>query len=330
VPDVSSSASRTAAVAPRAPVEVAPFATPMPHEVSPAVTAPAALVEAYMRDYVRALDLPENLRGAIEYALLLGGKRLRPILAVHSCTCLGGNADHALPAAGAVEMIHAFSLVHDDLPALDDDDLRRGRPTAHVQFGEAMAVLAGDGLMSLAFQLLAERCPSGALAGVLSRELATGTTAMIAGQVLDTLGGFPERTGDAERLRLVHSQKTGALITRACRMGALSAFPLDESGRPRIDTSALEAITIYAEAIGLMFQIVDDLLDVEQSPEHTGKRTAKDHEAGKLTYPGVLGVEESRRQIERLRLTARNAVAPFGPRAEPLIELCDYMAVRTR
>lgn len=330
MPEVSSSATRSTAVAPRAPVEVAPFATPMPHEVSTAVTAPAALVEAYMRDYLRALDLPENLRAAIEYALLLGGKRLRPILAVHSCACLGGEPAHAFPAAGAVEMIHAFSLVHDDLPALDNDDLRRGRPTAHVQFGEAMAVLAGDGLMSLAFQLLAERCPSGALAGILARELATGTTAMIAGQVLDTLGGFPDRASDRERLRLVHSQKTGALITRACRMGAMCAFPLDEAGRPRLDTGALDAITVYAEAIGLMFQIVDDLLDVEQSPEHTGKRTAKDENAGKLTYPGVLGVEESRRQIERLRLSARNALARFGSRAEPLVELCDYMAVRTR
>ncbi len=296
----------------------------------PSLTAPLALVESFMRSYIASLDLPENLRRAVEYSLLLGGKRLRPTLAMHACACLGGAVERALPAAGAVEMIHAFSLVHDDLPALDNDDLRRGRPTAHVAFGEAMAVLAGDGLMSLAFQLLAERCASGALAGMLSRELATGTTSMIAGQVLDTFGGFPDDASERDRLRLVHSQKTGALITRACRMGAISAFPLDEAGRPRVDANALESLTVYGEAVGLMFQIVDDLLDVEQSAEHTGKRTAKDEQAGKLTFPGVVGVAESREQIRRLQRAAHGAIKPFGARGAPLLELCDYMAVRTR
>jgi geranylgeranyl diphosphate synthase type II len=302
-----------------------PASTASPRDLSDALTAPAAAVERFMARYIDEAELPANLADAIRYALLAGGKRLRPILAAHSCTAVGGTLEDCLPAAAAVEMIHAFSLVHDDLPALDNDALRRGKPTVHVAFGEAMAILAGDGLMSLAFQVLADRCPDSALTGQLAAELAVGTTNMIAGQVYDTLGGFEPSLDPAARLEQVHRNKTGALIRGACRMGAISG---QHRGRP--DANALAAVTRYGEAIGFMFQIVDDLVDEEQTAEHAGKRTAKDRDAGKLTHPGIHGAERSKAAVVRLRGEALEALAPLGPAASPLAELCEYLAVRTR
>ena len=286
-----------------------------------AVTAPLADLERFMADYLDGVGLPANLDAAVRSALLGGGKRLRPVLAIHCCHAVGGGAPAAMVPATATEMIHAFSLVHDDLPALDDDDMRRGKPTLHVEHGEAMAILAGDALMSLAFQVLAERGPDASTAGRLATELALGTTGMIAGQVYDTLGGFPDGLDDEARLRLIHRNKTGALIRAACRMGAISGGA---------DDADLDAVTIYGEAIGLMFQIVDDLLDVEQSSEHLGKRSSKDLDAGKLTFPGLIGVERSRHEIERLARAAEDACARFGPAGSRLVEICRYMKVRTR
>ncbi len=294
-------------------------------ELSEALLAPVVQVERFMARYIDDAELPTNLAEAIRYALLAGGKRLRPILAAHACAAVGGRIEDCLPAAAAVEMIHAFSLVHDDLPALDNDDTRRGRPTVHKAYGEAMAILAGDGLMSLAFQVLADKCGSAEVAGLLSAELAIGTTNMIAGQVYDTLGGFPEGLTDAGRLERVHMNKTGALIRAACRMGAISGHV----GRPQ-DAKHLAALTRYGDAVGLMFQIVDDLVDEEQTAEHAGKRTAKDREAGKLTYPAVHGSERSRTEVARLRAEALEALGPLGPDAALLTELCEYLAVRTR
>ncbi|MEC9374002.1 MAG: polyprenyl synthetase family protein, partial [Planctomycetota bacterium] len=233
----------------------------------------------------------------------------------------GGDLESALPPAAAIEFIHAFSLVHDDLPAMDDDDLRRGRPTLHIARGEAMAILAGDAMMTLAFQILHEDVRPDSLAAALCHELAVATTAMIAGQVYDTLGGFQPNLSDAERLAVIHHNKTGALIRAACRMGALAAGAAPKT---------LEALTEYGEAVGLMFQIVDDLIDVEQSAEHTGKRTGKDIDAGKLTYPGVLGVERSRKEVEIQRNRAMNALESLGHPAEPLRQLSDFLAIRTR
>ena len=293
-------------------------------ELSEEILAPAHRVEAFMASYLDDCDLPPNLDEAIRYALLGGGKRLRPLLAAHCCVAVGGEIEQCLPAAASVEMIHAFSLVHDDLPALDDDDLRRGRPTLHVKHGEAMAVLAGDALMSLAFQVIADRVPSPELVGRLVREIGVGTTNMIAGQVYDTLGGFSGELDDIQRLRLIHDNKTGALIRAACRMGALSGM------RGSWDAEVLERVARYGSCIGLMFQIVDDLLDIEQTTEHTGKRTAKDLDAGKVTYPGVVGVEASRREIDRLLATAREAADRFGTRGSALVRLAEYMAIRTR
>ena len=262
-----------------------------------------------------------SLQSIQDPACILWRYAFGPALLLLCCRAVGGRIERALPAAMAIELVHAFSLVHDDLPAMDDDDLRRGMPTAHVKFGEAMAILSGDAMMSLAFQIITgpETAPSAAAA--LAQELAAGTTAMIAGQVYDTLGGFDPATGERERLVLIHQKKTGALFRAACRMGAIcgGAGPAE-----------LAALTAYGEAIGLMFQIVDDLIDVEQSPEHTGKETGKDLDAGKLTYPGVLGVEQSRTEIERLRRSAMDALMPLGPRADHLRDLCEYMAIRTK
>lgn len=292
-----------------------------PETILPAaLTRCVPLIDGYMQRRLAAVELAGGLRAAIEHALLAGGKRSRPALLLHSCAAVGGTENDALPAAMAIELIHAFSLVHDDLPAMDDDDMRRGLPTVHVKYGEAMAVLAGDAMMSLAFQALCDGALPPATAASLARELGEGTTAMIVGQVYDTLGGFPDGLDDAERLALIHRNKTGALIRAACRMGAISGGGTD---------AQLASLTAYGEAVGLMFQIVDDLLDIEQTAERTGKRTRKDDEAGKLTYPGVLGVDRSRREVERLRAGATQALSRLGPAADPLRELCEFLAVRT-
>jgi len=293
------------------------------HGFPPDVRRPVPEIEAHLARYIDGLALPGQLVEAVRYAALGGGKRLRPLLCWHSSTALGGTGPDTLNAGTAVELIHAFSLVHDDLPAMDDDDLRRGRPTLHIHAGEAMAILAGDCMLALAFGLLNERHPP-ALAARLTIELVQGTTGMIAGQVHDTLGGFEPSLPAAERLRLIHASKTGSLIRAACRMGAQIAA----AARP--DEPGLSAITKYAEAVGLMFQIVDDLLDVEQSAETTGKRTRKDERAGKLTYPGVIGVEKSRAEVERLRLEAVRALDPLGERADALRQLAEALARRDR
>jgi geranylgeranyl diphosphate synthase type II len=281
----------------------------------------AAEVEAYLAEWLAGRALPENLRAAIRYAVLGGGKRVRPLLVRLSCEAVGGSRSQALPAAAAMELVHTFSLVHDDLPAMDDDDLRRGRPTLHRQTSEAMAILAGDAMLALAFELLANRVPSPGLAGSLCAELAVATDDMIAGQVYDTLPDFPESTPPLVRLQTIHRHKTGALIRCACRLGALSAGASD--GR-------LHCITAYGEAIGLMFQVVDDLLDVTQTSEHLGKTARKDAEQGKLTYPAVLGVDASRREVERLHDEACRALESLGSDATPLRELSAWLAKRTR
>mgnify|MGYP000139975574 CR=1 FL=1 len=305
-------------------VESAPAIAGPTDDLPPTVAAPAAKVDEYLRAYIDSTELPANLKSAILYSLLGPGKRARPLLAWHSFVAVdasGADPARVLPAAGAAELIHSFSLVHDDLPGLDNDDLRRGRPTLHKHTSEAMAVLAGDSMLTLAFQLLTERIDDRTIAARLCGELALGTNGMIAGQVYDTLGGFEPNLTDAQKLRTIHSHKTGMLIRASCRMGAICAGA---------DAAALAAITRYAEDIGLMFQIVDDLLDVTQSTAHLGKRAGKDQEAGKLTYPGIMGIEPSRQEVERLHTESLQMLEMFGARAEPLRHLATSMARRTR
>jgi len=282
-------------------------------------------IDDHLARFVAAQDLPPALREAVEYALLGGGKRLRPILAMLSAQAVGGEPADATPAAMAVELVHAFSLVHDDLPALDNDDLRRGRPTLHRAHGEAMAVLTGDLMLALAVEAIVAGVEDLALAGRLTAELILGVNRMIIGQVDDTLGATAASAVERDRLESIHRDKTGALISAACRMGALAGLRGARAGDAR-----LERITEYAEAVGLMFQIVDDLLDVEQTSEHLGKGAGKDEPAGKLTYPVVIGVEASRREVARLRAAALGACASLGPSARPLEDVCEFLAVRTR
>jgi geranylgeranyl pyrophosphate synthase len=283
------------------------------------------VIEAHLASVLRRTDLPRELVEAMRYALLGGGKRLRPVLAWHACVAAGGPGETSLDAGAAVELVHAFSLAHDDLPAMDDDDLRRGKPTLHIHAGEAMAILAGDAMMSLAFQLLASSVADAGLSAALVRDLSDATTRMISGQVYDTLSATDG--GDRARLELIHRNKTAALIRAACVMGARCGAGLS---RPGEHAAMLGAITRYGEDVGLMFQVVDDLLDVEMTSEQTGKRTRKDADAGKLTYPRLLGVEASRREVERLRVAAKTAVEPLGPAAGGLAALCDAMAARRR
>ncbi|MFW5653392.1 MAG: polyprenyl synthetase family protein, partial [Planctomycetota bacterium] len=273
---------------------------------APTVSVENHLKRAIARD-LADLELPANLVESVEYSLLAPGKRLRPHLVWHSCAAVGGDPFMQAPSACiAIEMIHCFSLIHDDLPAMDDDDLRRGRPTNHVKYGEAMAILAGDALATLPYLLLSRaQGLSDEVRSALVTELASGTARMIAGQVYDTLGGFPDSIQDdpEARIQLVDRNKTGALIRGACRMGAIAGGA---------DEDQLAHLTEYGRAMGFMFQIVDDVLDVTQTDEQMGKRTHKDEAAGKLTYPGVFGLEESRRRIEELRRSAISAVATLG------------------
>lgn len=284
------------------------------------LTAPAGAVEAHLGRFLDKRPFPANLREAIRYSLLGGGKRLRPILVVRSCEALGADAGAAMPAAAAIELIHTFSLVHDDLPAMDDDDLRRGRPTLHKHTNEAMAILAGDAMNTLAFEAITSSINDPTLAFRLVHELATATNDMIAGQVYDTLPDFGGEVDDLTRLKTIHRHKTGALLRCACRMGAIAGGATDEQ---------VDDLTRYGETVGLMFQVVDDVLDVTQTTEHLGKASNKDAAKGKLTYPGVLGLEVSRQQIVSLRAEAHESLERFGTEADPLRELCDYMAVRS-
>ncbi len=285
-----------------------------------AIGAPAGRVDAYMEAWLAQRPLPPNLAAAVRYVFDGGGKRLRPLLVLRTCEAVGGESEAALAPAAAIECVHAFSLVHDDLPAMDDDDLRRGRPTLHKHAGEALAILAGDLLFGLAFELVTTELEP-ELAGRIARELARASNDMIAGQVFDTLPGPDSSSTARERLELVHRNKTGALIRCACRMGALVGGA---------DARALASATAYAESIGLMFQIVDDVLDVTQTTEHLGKTAGKDAEQGKLTYPAVLGLAASRAEVDRLRAAAHRALEPLGAAADPLRDLCDWVAVRTR
>ena len=281
-----------------------------------------ARIDHAIVDFLDRRGLPGNLDEAIRYAILGGGKRLRPVLAWRSAEACGADGAVSLAAGVAVELIHAFSLVHDDLPAMDDDDLRRGRPTLHIHAGEAMAILAGDAMLTLAFEAATDPA-FGLEAGIIPRllsELCGGTNAMIAGQVYDTLGGFNDELTQEQRLRLIHHNKTGALIRASCRMGALCANASDVQ---------LGSITEFSEAIGLQFQVVDDLLDAEGDSATVGKATGKDASAGKLTYPGVLGIEASRAIASDLHDRAQRSTAALGDRGQGLLDLLGKLTHRT-
>jgi geranylgeranyl diphosphate synthase type II len=289
-----------------------------------------ALVEHALRTALRPGDgCPPSLLEAMRYSLLAPGKRLRPLLVILAAEACGGHDRDALPAACAVEMIHTYSLIHDDLPAMDDDDLRRGLPTCHKQFGEAMAILAGDALLTLAFQVLAESYPPATAAGCCC-ELARGAGAsgMVGGQVEDLAWERGDGSGHSLGiLENIHARKTGALFRACLRLGAWSVLGESPNGP---DPERLTCLDAYGRCFGQAFQITDDLLDVEGSAEQTGKRVQKDAARGKLTYPGFLGVVESRRRAERLCGEARTHLQRLGPSGDRLADLAQSILERKR
>jgi len=276
----------------------------------------------------RALDarlagltaFPPRLVEAMRHSVTAGGKRLRPALVLWCCELCSGRPADAMPPAVAMECVHTFSLIHDDLPALDDDDMRRGRPSCHRQYGEALAILAGDALLAMAFEILADDVTDAAVSKAMMRELAgaTGGAGMIGGEVLDLEGA--SRPADVEAVSRIHAAKTAALIRVACRLGGLAA---------RADDAEMAALSQFGEALGLSFQVADDLLDVCGTLQTTGKHTGKDAAAGKQTYPAALGVEESRRFARETSERAVSALSSFGPKAARLVSLARYLVGRT-
>ena len=263
---------------------------------------------------------PEVIHKAMRYSLFAGGKRIRPILCMAAADAVSDAAPDVEAAACSLELIHTYSLIHDDLPALDNDDLRRGRATCHKVFGDAMAILAGDALLTLAFQVLAQLPVDADRRVRLAEELAVaaGTVdGMIAGQVRDLEGEGKRAT--AVLLEQIHRAKTGALLRASLRMGGVYAGA---------DEAQLEALSKFGEHVGLAFQIVDDILDVEQPSEKLGKTAGKDAQQHKITFPAVYGLERSREMAEEQRRFAHLALQPFDERAERLRELADVIVHR--
>ncbi len=286
------------------------------------------LIDAALDDYTKLPgNCPRRLREAMRYSLLSPGKRFRPLLVLMAAEACNGELQAAMAAAAAVEMVHAYSLIHDDLPAMDDDDLRRGRPTCHKQFDEATAILAGDALLALAFQTLAEMPSRPEIAArscaVLAR--AAGPCRLVGGQADDMRGVSPADSSSTDErlqhLEAIHARKTGALISASLELGALAAGA---------DGVRLEALEQYGRRLGLAFQITDDLLDARGDAAALGKRVGKDAEQGKLTFPGLLGVTESQAWAERLIGEAREALSPFNEAGEALSLLAQYVLERNR
>lgn len=265
-------------------------------------------------------DCPSRLAESMWYSLAAGGKRVRPVLTLLACEACGGSIEAALPAAVAIEMIHTYSLIHDDLPAMDNDDLRRGMPTNHIQFGEATAILAGDGLLTRAFEIIARDVKPAAVAVACCVELASaaGAEGMVGGQQADLEAETtPVRT--VEALEAIHRRKTGRLLSAALLMGGQIAQTSPQN---------LRSLQIYGESIGLAFQIADDLLDVVGDAGKMGKGVRKDSDLNKLTYPSLLGLEESRRRANSLVDRACEAVSGLGLQAVHLQALARYIIER--
>jgi geranylgeranyl diphosphate synthase type II len=285
----------------------------------------AALVDAALDRWLPGEDiLPPRLHQAMRYSVFAGGKRLRPILIIAACEAVGGSPERALPAACAMEMIHTYSLIHDDLPAMDDDDFRRGRPTNHKVYGEANAILAGDALLTEAFRLLADPAANRDIAPAVTLKVVeiiahcAGSQGMVGGQVVDMESeGQPI---DFATLQYIHTRKTGALFLASIQAGAWLGGGNEQQ---------LAALTRYGETAGLAFQIADDILDIVGDQAELGKDVGSDQARGKATYPALLGLSESRRRAEELRDLALGALEPLGPAAEPLRAIATYIVDRT-
>jgi geranylgeranyl diphosphate synthase type II len=281
----------------------------------------AALVDAAMDAYLPpAKERPSTIHKAMRYSIFAGGKRLRPVLCVAAAEACGGNTANALAPACAVELMHTYSLVHDDLPAMDDDDLRRGRPTCHKVYGEGMAVLCGDALLTESFLVLSQ-APSNKRYNTRDyiTELAEtgGSRKLIGGQVMD-LEGEGKKLTKRELVR-IHESKTAALLTSSLRLGAMTA---------NATPGKLAAITDFGHNLGLAFQVIDDILDVTQSTEVLGKTAGKDQAVEKATYPAIIGLAASRKEASKLTKAAMDALKPFGKRGARLEEIARYLLQR--
>jgi len=283
------------------------------------------MAEELPRALPASWDVPATLRESMVYSLMAGGKRLRPALAIAAAEAVGGDRERAMPAACAVELIHTYSLIHDDLPAMDDDDYRRGRPTNHKVYGEAMAILAGDALLTHAFYVLAtiperDSRVSAATALAVVKELAAyaGARGMVGGQAADMLG--EQGRTDLAQLEYIHLHKTSDLVVASLRAGAMLA-----GATP----GQLEALTVFGRSVGLAFQIQDDILDLVGSADKLGKPTKSDVKENKVTYPYLIGLEASRAKVAELTDEAKRALANGGiPSPERLLQIADYLLSR--
>ena len=270
-------------------------------------------------------EFPQRLHKAMRYSVFAGGKRIRPILAIAAAEVFGKTAANVINIACAIELIHTYSLIHDDLPAIDNDDLRRGLPTNHKVFGEAIALLAGDALLTKAFQIMSQpSAVSGQQSALILKSIheitkAAGSTGMVGGQVVDIESEGKEVAFPV--LEYIHIHKTGELILASVRAGAILAGA---------ENKELETITRYGEAIGLAFQIADDIIDVEGNKEDVGKNIGGDAKKGKVTYPSILGVDESRKRARELVDMAITALKDFDRKAEPLREIARYIVERKK
>lgn len=273
-------------------------------------------VEEALIKRMDACQAPEPLCGAMRYSLLAGGKRIRPVLLLAACDMAGGHTAEAMPYAESIEMIHTYSLIHDDLPAMDDDDLRRGKPTNHKVYGEGMALLAGDGLLSLAFETMLQSAKTGPHIHAMHYiAKAAGVTGMVAGQCAD----MTDREADAETLSYIHYHKTADLFIGAVTAGLAIA---------KADETCLLAGKTYALSLGLAFQIMDDLLDITGNAKLLGKQTGMDEKRGKLTWPGLYGIDASMREVEKQRCLALDALAAFHEKAAFCRDLVDMLCQR--
>jgi geranylgeranyl diphosphate synthase type II len=280
----------------------------------------ADAVDAALERFLPAESLrPETLHKAMRYSVFAGGKRLRPVLVIAGAEAVGGTASRVMPTACAMELIHTYSLVHDDLPAMDNDDFRRGVPTNHKVFGEAMAILAGDALLTLAFRLVADNAGQSAVLRDVVVDIAdaAGHKGMVAGQVAD-LEAEGRRVG-AEVVDYIHAHKTGALIRTSLRIGAMLCGA---------DATQVRALSVAGADLGLAFQIVDDILDVVASSEELGKTAGKDQIQQKATYPATHGIEASRARAAFLIRDAEESLRILGPRAEPIRALGRFILER--
>ncbi len=282
------------------------------------------LVDKFLDDYLPKADVhPKALHEAMRYSLFAGGKRVRPILCIASCEAVGGDIDTVMPVASAIELIHTYSLIHDDLPAMDNDDYRRGRPTNHKMYGEAIAILAGDALLTLAFDLLSDkglnkRLDSDSLLSIIKRlSSASGSAGMVGGQAADIQASGKEV--NLPEVEYIHIHKTGALIRASVCIGAIAG---------NASKDALSALTRYGEAIGLAFQIADDVLDIEGSKDEIGKDVGSDIAKEKVTYPSVIGISESKKLAKGLIDKSIEAISTLGDKAEPLREIARYIVER--